>query len=267
MTNPPYNTLLPRTRSPAAPRPGLRPFASRRVGGGFTLIELLVVIAIIGILAGITIPAVARVRETARAAQCVSNLRQLATAALLWIDENRGRLPDSQRWCWNEGSSNSAYTHQLSPWLNIKAQKNLGWKNTPSPMKCETAYAKYPAADTVHFGRTYGINTYATATEDGNDHNVKYFPYKRLTRIPHPTRMAFFMDGATSGSGGANGSHYVSNVSTAHVPDSGSPPIRYVHRDSINVAFLDAHVQRISKTDMQTNYATAEIPFWRITTP
>ncbi|RRJ97369.1 prepilin-type N-terminal cleavage/methylation domain-containing protein [Opitutaceae bacterium TAV4] len=232
----------------------------------FTLIELLTVIAIIGVLAGILIPVVGRVRETARGAQCVSNLRQLATAAQLWIDENRGHLPDAMYWCYNEGTSNPARAYQISPYLNFKAQKNLDWKNTPSPMKCETGYAKYPASDTVHFGRTYSINTYATGTLEGAGRNVKYFPYTRLTQISHPTRMAFFMDGATSGTGGASGSHYAANISTTHVPDSASPPIRYIHRDGINVVFLDGHVQRITKTDMQTNYADAEIPFWRVTT-
>lgn len=45
-------------------------------------------IAIIGILDAIIIPTVGRVRDSAHAARCGSNLRQLATAALLWQQAN-----------------------------------------------------------------------------------------------------------------------------------------------------------------------------------
>lgn len=59
----------------------------------FTLIELLTVIAIIGILAGIMIPTMGKVRRSANDAQCKTALRQWGMAIQLYIDDNKGRLP------------------------------------------------------------------------------------------------------------------------------------------------------------------------------
>ncbi|MEA3403314.1 MAG: prepilin-type N-terminal cleavage/methylation domain-containing protein [Armatimonadota bacterium] len=54
---------------------------------GFTLIELLVVIAIIAILAAILFPVFARAREKARQASCLSNVKQLALGAMMYIQD------------------------------------------------------------------------------------------------------------------------------------------------------------------------------------
>lgn len=65
--------------------------ASKR-RGGFTLVELLVVISIIAILIALLMPAVQTARESARRAQCVNNLKQLALAVQNFESKN-GHLP------------------------------------------------------------------------------------------------------------------------------------------------------------------------------
>ncbi len=60
---------------------------------GFTLIELLVVIAIIGILAGLVLTAVHKVRKKARMAQCQNNLKQFSGAVMMFKG-NMGDYPD-----------------------------------------------------------------------------------------------------------------------------------------------------------------------------
>lgn len=60
---------------------------------GFTLIELLVVIAIIAILAAILFPVFARARAKARQTSCLSNVKQISLALMMYAQDNDETYP------------------------------------------------------------------------------------------------------------------------------------------------------------------------------
>jgi prepilin-type N-terminal cleavage/methylation domain-containing protein/prepilin-type processing-associated H-X9-DG protein len=60
---------------------------------GFTLMELLAVIAVITVLAALLLPALARAREEARRVTCLSNLHQIGTAHLLYLQDWDEQFP------------------------------------------------------------------------------------------------------------------------------------------------------------------------------
>lgn len=90
-------------------------------GAGFTLIELLVVIAIIAILAAILFPVFAKAREKARTASCQSNLKQLALANSMYMNDFDGV---TLRWRRYSYTNEATYGYRSMPALLTPYIKN-----------------------------------------------------------------------------------------------------------------------------------------------
>ncbi|NIR02165.1 MAG: DUF1559 domain-containing protein [Gemmatimonadales bacterium] len=75
---------------------------------GFTLVETMVTIAVISVLAAITLPVFARAREASRRVTCLSNLRQIGLAFMMYLDDWDSAFPNTgdpylwmgRRWRW-----------------------------------------------------------------------------------------------------------------------------------------------------------------------
>jgi prepilin-type processing-associated H-X9-DG protein/prepilin-type N-terminal cleavage/methylation domain-containing protein len=95
--------------------------------GAFTLIELLVVIAIIALLIGLLLPALAKAREAARAAVCLSNQRQIGMALMHYAEARKEFVPRESGSCeqWPghpTQPSNPPWAHSLRPYLDPQAE-------------------------------------------------------------------------------------------------------------------------------------------------
>lgn len=90
------------------------PKASRTA---FTLIELLVVIAIIAILAAILFPVFAQAREKARAITCVSNLKEIGTAFLMYSQDYDDKYPLTLYFTDSSGNFAQTWRELVQPYI------------------------------------------------------------------------------------------------------------------------------------------------------
>ncbi len=95
----------------AVRQPGAQRTLMRR--RGFTLIELLVVIAIIAILASILFPVFAQAREKARQTTCLNNLKNIGTAAMMYVQDYDETYPGGP------GVGSLSYPGPQGTWTNF----------------------------------------------------------------------------------------------------------------------------------------------------
>ena len=112
---------------------GLWERTAGRGSSGFTLAELLVVVAIIIILAGILLPVLLQAKDTARMRTCSQNLRQLAQAFSMYLDDNNGfALPPPRAADWTLNPSPLIkYTKDPPVTLKYKDDAYLPSENNP----------------------------------------------------------------------------------------------------------------------------------------
>src|SRR6266508_4057425 len=111
-----------------------------RVRRGFTLIELLVVIAIIGVLIGLLLPAVQKVREIGNRTKCANNLRQMALG-LVNAETTQKRLPPA--FGQFAGAPQNYYASVFYHLLPFIEEAGV-YSRIPTPFTPQAAFAPYP---------------------------------------------------------------------------------------------------------------------------
>jgi prepilin-type N-terminal cleavage/methylation domain-containing protein/prepilin-type processing-associated H-X9-DG protein len=141
--------------------------AKSRRSRAFTLVELLVVIGIIAVLIGVLLPALRKASMAARAVNCLSNIRQISTASVMWANDHNGYMP--------AGGGFGAY--RWDP-FSKSIQTALGTDTSPE--------RKDNVADWIAWNRRKDAFTGATASV--SDFNITYSalaPYLGAKRRDH----------------------------------------------------------------------------------
>lgn len=233
---------------------------------GFTLIELLVVIAIIAILAAILFPVFAQAREAARKASCLSNLKQIGTATIMYVQDydecwpttyRVSNIPPQYYW-YGRGGTYIQNAHNLvQPYC-----KNLMIFKCPSDQQPSgIRYAGYQGNDAP--GTSYGYN--CSYAGNGGAHGIASMnqaawpaePPVSLAAMPRPADKVMWVDilgyfWASDYQGG--GLPWFTGTDTGSLV-AGAADVR--HQGGVNVVFCDGHGKWMKKERLVPNPATA----------
>jgi len=203
----------------------------QRKPSAFTLIELLVVIAIIAILAAMLLPALKGARDSAKATQCLSNLRQLGMAGLMYVDDSNGRFP----WRWttyaNENPATQYWSARLYPYLKLGKFASVFDSDKVKPIfRCpgQLRTTNLGGLDTL-----YGYNGAIGASFPANPGDPSTWLYFQIpipmTNVKRADSTVFIVD---AGRDATDRPYYV---------PGGPTQVGFYHHGRANIVFVDGH--------------------------
>jgi prepilin-type N-terminal cleavage/methylation domain-containing protein/prepilin-type processing-associated H-X9-DG protein len=224
---------------------------------GFTLIELLVVVGIIALLVSILLPVLGRTRRESQRVVCLSNLRQMETAAEAYANDYDARYPiayykeikptQSVSYAWDFTTTLDAATRTSTVVPGILWQGRTIMKI----QQCPSFTGKANWLNDPYTG--YNYNT----SYIGHGANELIVAPARVTEVRSPSHCALFGDGEyQSGANKFMRSPWPSPADEGFSRSSGTQGFRHLGRT--NVAFCDGHGESLAKAYKETDPAEVE---------
>ncbi|OQA84711.1 MAG: hypothetical protein BWY31_02283 [Lentisphaerae bacterium ADurb.Bin242] len=220
----------------------------------FTMVELLVVIAVITILAGMLLPALAKARSTAIRIKCIGNLKQLGLVFNHYADVYNEWLP--ARWVSENYSGNHHGTYGYS-WIDLLSYSGLVKYENFSVRINPKNILSCPAASKGTGSTNFGLNTTlriqymnASAQSRGVWKGADDFLKRHTVRNPSSVAMI----------GDCNETTYQIDASQAQDDIYPLAANFSRHDSSLNMLFIDAHVENMRKNKV-LYWATTAIRF------
>lgn len=209
---------------------------------GFTLIELLVVIAIIAILAAILFPVFARARAKAQQNNCLSNVKQIALAAIMYSTDYDERHVVWGRW------DLAAVFPEPAGFDNSTA--GIAWPSRLLPYIKNTQIMKCPSQSDNK------IN-YMIVAQQG----CAQYGYWLQSKISSAAERIMFVEGNKGGQPGCwQGSPGLVYQQYGYINAGGTYPQRSPHNEGSNCGFFDGHAKWISE---QSLINPANVVWWQ----
>jgi len=216
---------------------------------GFTLIELLVVVAIISILAAILFPVFARARENARRSGCMSNLKQMGTAMMMYAQDYDEHFPPLYNTPVNSSGTTitAAWNYLIQPYV-----KNAQIFNCPST---DTTYftTTNPHVDGLRYGLNILFGEYSWWRDSLGRTGL------HIASIENPAQTIFILDD-NSFRAAPEGTLYDTTVRKP----------AYRHLETANTLFVDGHVKSLNRSRIQerdtSKAGNMQLVLWGFTT-
>lgn len=222
---------------------------AKRRRSGFTVIELLVVVAVVAILAGLLFPVLVQAKGQAQRTRCLSNLKELGTACLMYVNDWQGSLPHPGgsyliRWAWDQDIHGG-----VDAYLKAKGMGDTVWR-CPGAQK-PTFTGPPPTGEANSYGRSYCMNDYLRAFNYGPASGWTSVPPGRPlhglkeSQLQCPSRTIMLFETYQDPD---SGYMYAYRNGSMHFPGPGGLPM-CMHGGRMEVLYCDGHAASVYPPD------------------